>query len=211
MSQNLLAVFSDNWNKTFPILPRIRRTFIGLLIFCALFISIGISEKEGITLPVKSLNATLLSKQTIAEYPNARVVTGSLLNIPDPGIAERILLPGVTTDLDIITLFFLAIASIVIILIAPKLQQHQVFRKDISRQISLLGYLLALHGLIGVYRLLMYAPQHIQAITHNEFTSMHAGFPIMIYTEFYFSMVVIALAGVYRRGVQLQKENDLTV
>ncbi|MES2328522.1 MAG: DUF2975 domain-containing protein [Bacteroidota bacterium] len=211
MKPNLFRSISDSLAESFPLLPRIRRSFIGLLMFCFLFFAIGIGETNGITVPVQPMPDTHFNGQPVTAYASGSITLAGRFKIPSPGIVERILLPNLTTDLDMITLLFLAVASIIIILVVPKLQQQHLFRKDISNYIRLLGYLVALHGLLTLYRNLIYAPTRIEALTNNEFTSFHSSFPILIYAELYFSMVILALAGLYQRGIKLQQEQDLTV
>ncbi|MEO8174267.1 MAG: DUF2975 domain-containing protein [Sediminibacterium sp.] len=210
MKPNLFRSISNALAESFPILPRIRRSFIGLLMFCILFLSIGISQSNGITVPVKPMPTTKYANQQVAVYTHGVVSSAGQLNITHPGMIERILLPNLTTDLDMLTLLFLALASIIIILVVPKLQQQHLFRKDISNYIRALGYLVALHGLLTFYRNAVYAHQKIEALTNNEFTSFNPS-ALLIWTELYFSMVIIALAGLYRRGIKLQQEQDLTV
>ena len=36
-------------------------------------------------------------------------------------------------------------------------------------------------------------------------------FPIMIFAELYVAMIVLALAGFYKRGIRLQEEIELTI
>jgi hypothetical protein len=67
-----------------------------------------------------------------------------------------------------------------------------------------------IHGVINIYRTVKYIPDKIELLTHHEFTSIRS-FPIMIWAELYFSLVILAIAGMYQRGIQLQEEQDLTV
>jgi hypothetical protein len=211
MKPNLFRSISNALAESFPILSRIKRSFFGLLMFCIVFFLIGIGKSEGITVPVKPMPNTHYNNQQIATYAEGSVKLAGQFTITNPGIIESILMPNLTTDLDLLTLIFLAIASIVIILILPKLQDQNLFRKDISNYIRLLGYLLILHGFLTCYRTIFYAPDKIEMLTNNEFTSYGASVPLLIYAELYFSMVIIALAGFYQRCIKLQQEQDLTV
>ncbi len=210
MKPNLFRSISNALAASFPILPRIRRSFVGLLMFCILFFLIGIGESNGINVPVKPMPNTHYNDQQVVTYAAGSIKLAGQFNIVNPDIIERILLSNLTTDLDMLTLIFLAMASIIIILIVPKLQQQNLFRKDISNYIRVLGYLIALHGFLTFYRTVLYTPNKIEALTNNEFTSIRS-FPLLIYAELYFSMIVIALAGLYQRGIKLQQEQDLTV
>ena len=210
MKPNLFRSINNALAERFPLLPRIRRSLIGLLMFSILFLAIGISP-ESITIPVKPLEGGRYYNQRVTTYQSGHVTLGGQFTITDPGFTDSFLLPNLTTDLDMITLIFLAVASIIIIVMAPKLYQQNLFRKDISNYIRLLGYLMILYGILSVYRSLFYVPLRIEALTNKEFTAQHHSFPLLIYAELYFSLIVIALAGFYERGVKLQEEQDLTV
>jgi hypothetical protein len=67
-----------------------------------------------------------------------------------------------------------------------------------------------LHSTVNILRTSYYAPHTIETLTNNEFTT-HKGFPITAYAELYFSLAIIAIAGMYKRGMKLQEEQDLTV
>jgi hypothetical protein len=212
MKPNLFRSISNSLAESFPILPRIKQTFTGLLIFCIVFLLLGIIAGDGITVPVKPMPKSKYADVEVATYNTGSVSSIGDLHIPNPGILEKVLLSNFTTkELDMITPLFLAIASIIILLIVPKLQQGNLFRKDISNYIRVLGYLMAAHGFLIFYVIQFYAPSKIEAITNNEFTSFKPSFPLFLYAETYFSLVVIALAGFYQRGIKLQEEQDLTV
>ncbi|MEO7531882.1 MAG: hypothetical protein ABIS69_10735 [Sediminibacterium sp.] len=210
MKPNLFRSISNSLAEIFPLLPRIRRSFIGLLMFCLLFLLIGFSESEGVTMQVIPVKNGKYHNKPVTIYSAGSVTVGGQFRIINPSLGERILLPNVSTDLDMITLVFLSIMSIIIIIVTPKLQQQHLFRKNISDSIRVLGYLMILHGIINIYRTIVYSPRKIELLTNNEFTTQH-GFPVIICAELYFSLIVIALAGFYERGIKLQQEHDLTV
>jgi hypothetical protein len=210
MKPNLFRSISDSLSEQFPLLPRIRKSFIGLLMFCALFFAMGITETDGILLSVKPLPGSQFNDKPVANYAEGNVALGGQLTILNPGFIERAFLPDATTDIDSVTLLFLAAASVIIILVLPKVKQENLFRKDISTSIRLLGYLVMAHGIFSIYRILEYAPKRIEAITNHEFTTIRS-FPLMTMAELYFSLIVIAVAGIYKRGIKLQEEQDLTV
>lgn len=209
MKPNLFRSVSNSLAEHFPLLPRIRRSFIGLLMFCCIFLLIGLTE-ENITVSVEPIENSPYSHQQIAAYTSGKVQLSGQLIIQHTNLLERFLLSNANSKFDFITLLFMAIGSVVIILIVPKLHQQNLFRKDISNSIRLLGYLLMLHGCLSIYRVLIYIPEKIELLTHHEFTS-YRSFPIIVFAELYFSLIVLVLAGMYQRGIKLQEELDLTV
>ncbi len=207
MKPNLFRSINNTLAERFPLLPRIRRSFWGLLMFCVLFLLIGLSS-DHISIPVKATENSHYKDQTGFQYTNVVVIPGRL-TIYNPTFQEIIWLQTFG-GVDMITLIFLAIGSCIIIWMTPKLYQQNFFRKNISNAIRAIGYLMILHGIISILRTNYYNPLIIEKITKNEFTS-EVSFPIMISAEWYFSLIVIALAGMYERGMKLQQEQDLTV
>ncbi len=53
--------------------------------------------------------------------------------------------------------------------------------------------------------------EQIEALTNHQFTTAGKHFQILLYAQFYAALVIIALGTWYKRGVQLQKEQDLTI
>ena len=209
MNPNLFRSISNSLAEQFPLLPRIRRSFIGLLMFCCTLLLIGLTE-ENITVSVEPIENSPYAHHQITAYASGKVQLSGQLIIQHTNLLERLLLSDANSKFDFIALLFMAIGSVIIILIVPKLHQQNLFRKDISNSIRLSGYLLMLHGCLNIYRTLIYIPEKIELLTHHEFTS-HRAFPILIGAELYFSLVVLALAGMYQRGIKLQEELDLTV
>ena len=196
--------------EEFPLLPRIRRSFIGLLMMCIIFGLIGLTRTEGTTVSVKPAENGPYANRPVCDYEAGHVQLSGYFQITHPSFFQKLLLPDAVHSIDLFFLLFMAIGSIIIILIVPKLQQQNLFRKDISNSIRLLGYLIMLHGILSIYRITMYVPEQIEQLTNNEFTTS-VPFPIFIWAELYFSLVVLALGSMYKRGIQLQEEQDLTV
>lgn len=210
MKPNLFRSISNSLAEQFPLLPRIRKSFVGLLLFCLLLLIVRFTDNGSISLSVRPLENSSYFNQPVTTYEGGRVTLNGQFIIPHPTVLDRILLPNADPSFDLFTLLFLSVISVVIIVFIPKLHQHNLFRKDISNGIRLLGYLFILHGLFSLYRTILYTPGKIELLTHNEFTSIR-GFPILIMAELYFSLIVIALGGMYQRGIKLQQEQDLTI
>ncbi len=209
MKPNLFRSISNSLAESFPLLPRIRRSFIGLLIFCCTFLLIGLTTEDFI-IYVEPLENTMFAHKDIIAYPAGNIELSGKLVLKNVTIADRILLSSVSTKFDLFTMIFMVIGSVIIILIAPKLHQQNLFRKDISNTIRLLGYLIMLHGVLNTIRIVKYIPEKIEVLTNHQFTNTGT-FPNIIWAELYFSLVILALAGMYQRGIKLQEEYDLTV
>ncbi|MES2372392.1 MAG: hypothetical protein V4557_07420 [Bacteroidota bacterium] len=210
MKPNLFRSIYKALGEQFPLLPRIRRSFIGLTMFCLLFMVIGYSDEKGIILTVIPQENSQYNRSPVITYEKAEVKPGQLV-ITEPTFIQRTFLPNASTGMDMLTLFFIALASIIIVWMVPKLHQQNLFRKDISNATRSLGYLLLLYSFIHIYITGQYEPREIEAITHNEFTGF-GKFPlIVISVEWYMALMLIALGRVYERGIKLQQEQDLTI
>ncbi|MES2004645.1 MAG: DUF2975 domain-containing protein [Bacteroidota bacterium] len=211
MKPNLFRSISNSLAERFPLLPRIRRSFWGLLLFCGLFSLTDLSGENGISISVKPLETTLHdSSVLIKQYAAGAVHAQGLFTIRNPTITQRALFPGPFSGVDFITILCMAIGSVIIIRIIHKLEAKYVFRKDITHLIRLLGYLLMAHGTFTLYRIVGYLPTTVEFLTDNTYTSIRS-FPIMLYAELYVSLVVLAMASLYNKGIQLQEEQELTV
>lgn len=207
------SLFRTTWaflGETFPLLPRIRRSFWGLLLFSILLIISQFPGSDNLHVRIKPVEFGAFSNKTITTYVTGTVQLNGELILSHPTIWQRVMFTNAKTNLDIISLLFIAVISIIIIRITPKVFQSNLFRKDISRSIQLIGYLMILHAIVSIYRTMGYAPAEINRITHNEFTSFIT-FPILIWAEAYTALIVIAIGSAYKRGIQLQQEQDLTV
>jgi hypothetical protein len=210
MAKNYFEVFLNAWEKSFPLLPKIRSNFWGLLLFCGMFLAIQLTQTEKMTVAVTAVKGNDYSTRQITHYTRGSIELGGHLVIKDPSIAERLLLNDIQYEVNPVTLLLLMIASVIMIVIVPKVYQQNLFRKDISLAIRLLGYLTMIHALVNFYIRFTYTPKTIEALTNHEFT-LSPAIPFLICAEFYFALVILALAGFYKRGIKLQQEQDLTV
>jgi hypothetical protein len=210
MKPNLFRSISNALAETFPLLPRIRRSFWGLLLFCALLMLLDLSSETGVSVVVKPITDSVTVVRPVVTYPSGNIQSQGLLTLDHPTLIQRLMFPGPFTDIDCVTLLCMGLASIIIILIVPKLQQHTVFRKDITMYIRMLGWLLIVHGIFSWYRIAIFLPTEIEKLTAEKYTAI-THFPIIVAAELYVAMIVLALAGLYKKGIQLQEEQDLTV
>ena len=211
MKPNLFRSISHSVAERFPLLPRIRRSFWGLLLFCGLFTLVDFSGEDGISVMVKPAEITAHDTALlIKQYAAGAVRAQGLFTINNPTLTQRLLFPGPFSGIDFTTMLAMAIGSVIIVVIVRKLEAQYVFRKDITRLIRLLGYLLMAHGTFTLYRIIGYMPREVASLTNHAYTSIRS-FPIMLYAELYVSLTVLAMASLYNKGIQLQKEQDLTI
>lgn len=210
MKPNLFRSIANNLFVRDAFYRKIRSYFIGLL---SLYILMGLAGRllpDGIAITVQPNNQTGTQNHAVATYPLATLTQVGQLHISNPTFIQMALFPDKVLGIDLITLFCICMGCLLIILIIPKLQQKMVFREDISNLIRMLGFLILIHGIFSIYRLVVYIPNEIGILTNHEFVAV-TSFPIYVYAEGYIALVVIAVSNMYKNGIQLQQELDLTV
>lgn len=210
MKPNLFRSVSDALANRFPLIPRIRTSFITLILLCLTEILVSFFNPNGVYVPVKAEINSSFAKNGRVKYDSNYLTPGGLLNIPNPGLADRFFMADSSTDLDFLTILFIMVFSLIVIATIPKLKQETIFKKDISMAIRLTGYLVLFHALIRGYQTVVYIPERVSGITNHSFVISH-GSPIIIWTEGYIALMIIAMAGMYKRGWTLQQEQDLTI
>lgn len=210
MKPNLFRSVSNSLAEQFPLLPRIWRSFIGLLLFCILLLFLDLTGDNGISVNVQPTDTSMYSSRKVALYPTGTVYLQGQLKIARPTLTQTLLFPGNVTGLDIGTLLCLSAACLIIIFTVPKLQQQHLFRKDITNSFRLLGFLLMFHGIFSLYRSISYLPGEVERLTNHTFTSFRH-FPLMIWLELYVSLILLVTASLYKKGMQLQEDKDLTI
>ncbi len=208
MKPNLFRSINDALTERFPILPRVRKGLYGLLFLSGLFLIMQCSNENIHVSVVPGKIGSYDSKTVVVYGRNAILLQGELI-IANPTFLQKVLLTDTTTNLNIISLIIIGMLSIVIIRIIPKIYQHNLFRKDISASIRALGYIMIVHVWLMAF-CAFYTPSIIEHLTHNAFTT-HNTFPIWLAVEVYAAWIILAVASAFKRGLQLQKEQDLTV
>lgn len=210
MQPNLFRSISLSLAEQFPLLPRIRRSFIGLLLFCLLMLFLDLSGDKGISVNVQPTDTSPYLNRNITAYPGGTVHLQGQLTITHPTLTQTLLFPGNVTGLDIGTLLCLTVACVIIIFTVPKLGKQHLFRKDITDSFRLLGFLLMFHAIFSLYRTISYLPEEVEQLTNHAFTSIRH-FPLMIWLELYVSLILLVTASLYKKGIRLQEEQDLTI
>lgn len=210
MKPNLFRSIANNLFVKDAFYKKIRRYFIGLLSLYTLLGLAGRVSPDGLEITVQPSTQSILLNQPVARYQLVSLTQAGQLHISNPTLLQLTLFPDKFLGIDLITLLCICIGCILIIFIIPKLQQKMVFRKDISTLIRVLGFLILFHAIFSVYRLVEYLPNEIGILTNHEFVPVR-NFPIYAMAEAYISLVVMAVSYMYKNGIQLQQELDLTV
>jgi hypothetical protein len=208
MKRSFFSYFVEAYGNAYPFAPRVRRSLWGLIAFCVLCILIHHTNDE-IRVAVSPVPGSAYDTKQLAIYPGAVVFTSGSLLIKDPTIMQRLFFKDIFADCELFTLIGIIIASLFIIRMTPKKKGEDLFRKDISKSLYILGSLIILHTLIILYARI-YAAGQVEELTNHTFT-IAGSFQLLIYAEAYAGFIVIAMGTWYKRGVKLQQEQDLIV
>jgi hypothetical protein len=197
------------WKNVSPILrpqyKRIRSSFIGLLMFIGLDLMLRGWERVPVSVaPMAPIDGSL------TDYGTAASLKAGTLIINHPDFIVLLFSNQGGNRSSLFTLLMMAIVSMIIIRIAPKLSDQNVFRKDISRSIQWIGALLIIHGVATMFGAFQIA-EIVKSITNGVYTNASLGFNPILYAQVYIGMVIVAAGGWYRQGVRMREEQDLTI
>ncbi|TSA59379.1 MAG: DUF2975 domain-containing protein [Sediminibacterium sp.] len=178
-----------------------------------LYIILGLFGRfrpDGIEVLVQPNSQMMVAQKDVTVYPACTLKLIGVLHISHPTVLQQALFPDTVLGIDLITLLCICLGCILIVLIIPKLNENNLFRNDISLLIIILGYLIIFHSVFSIYRMVAYIPNEIAMLTNHEYVTQNK-FPIFVFAEAYMGLLVIAISYMFKRGLQLQEELDLTV
>lgn len=187
------------WHK------RIRGSFTGLLWFIGL--DLALREWQQVPVAVEPLLSTAGS---VAEYGDMASLKAGTMIIHHPNLVTLLFADHAGNGASLFNLLMMTVVSIIIIVIAPKLSDQDLFRKDISRSIQWIGALIITHGLLTMYGVIQLSDM-IKIMTRGQYTEASHGFNSMLYAELYVGVLIIAAGRWYRQGVRMRQEQDLTI
>jgi|GEM_PF-2252147 hypothetical protein len=188
-----------------PFYKRVRDSFGVLLLLIIAEITSREWNHSYLTIVSRKMDVGILTR-----FPNGDSLKAGILSIDQPDLTT-LLFSDQDGRASFSTLLLLAVISVIIIFISPKLSDQQLFRKDISRSIRWVGILITLHFAI----LEFYAKSHINrlvvSVTDGQYDWTQHGFNSMILAEGYIGLIIFAAGGLYRKGVVMREEQDLTI
>jgi hypothetical protein len=206
-SVSWLGSIWKNIGYKFPYAPRIRRSFIGLIGFCIL--AILVTQQHEFIISVVP-NPAFTALQNIADSYNGNLLLpGGRLAIKDPGLFQHLFLNNTESGTNLFTLIMIMIGSAIIAFMMPKMTNQLLFRKDVSVYIKVLGVLIIVHALVTMFYTLEIR-SYVKELTNGQFTTP-GQFPVLLFAEMYIGWVVMAVGTWYKKGVKLQREQDLTI
>jgi hypothetical protein len=210
MKPNLFRSITNNIIKKDALNRKIKRYFFGLMVLYIILGLFGRFKPDGIEVLVQPNSQMMVAQKDVTVYPACTLKQIGVLHISHPTILQQALFPDTVLGIDLITLLCICLGCILIVLIIPKFNENNLFRNDISLLISILGYLIIFHSVFSIYRMVAYIPNEIAILTNHECVTQNK-FPIFVFAEAYMGLLVIAISYMFKRGLQLQEELDLTV
>ena len=210
MKPNLFRSIANNIIKKDAFNRKIKRYFFGLMVLYIILGLFGRFKPDGIEVLVQPNSQMMVAQKDVTAYPACTLKQIGVLHISHPTILQQALFPDTVLGIDLITLLCICLGCILIVLIIPKLNENNLFRNDISILIRILGYLIIFHSVFNIYRMVAYIPNEIAILTNHEYVTQNK-FPIFVFAEAYMGLLVIAISYMFKRGLQIQEELDLTV
>ena len=210
MKPNLFRSIANNIIKKDALNRKIKRYFFGLMVLYIILGLFGRFRPDGIEVLVQPNSQMMVAQKDVTVYPACTLKQIGVLHISHPTVLQQALFPDTVLGIDLITLLCICLGCILIVLIIPKLNENNLFRNDISLLIIILGYLIIFHSVFSIYRMVAYIPNEIAMLTNHEYVTQNK-FPIFVFAEAYMGLLVIAISYMFKRGLQLQEELDLTV
>jgi hypothetical protein len=210
MKPNLFRSIANNIIKKDALNRKIKRYFFGLMVLYIILGLFGRFRPDGIEVLVQPNSQMMVAEKDVTVYPACTLKQIGVLHISHPTVLQQALFPDTVLGIDLITLLCICLGCILIVLIIPKLNENNLFRNDISLLIIILGYLIIFHSVFSIYRMVAYIPNEIAMLTNHEYVTQNK-FPIFVFAEAYMGLLVIAISYMFKRGLQLQEELDLTV
>ena len=114
MKPNLFRSIFNALAEEIHLFPYIRQSFFGLFLFALLFILIGYTG-ENLKISVQPTESSSINKKMITNYGSDTVLLRGQLVITDPSISQKLILSNSSVDIDLLTLIFICIISIIMI------------------------------------------------------------------------------------------------
>ena len=92
MKPSLFRSIAESLAEAFPLLPRIRRSFIGLLLFCILLMVIGYADNGSVSIAVAPKQLGPYDARQVTTYADANLTLSGQLTFKHPSIWQRLLL-----------------------------------------------------------------------------------------------------------------------
>ena len=188
---------------------QLKSNFWALLVISLLFLFMKLNSDGSITVSVKPNTLNTDYSSPVAIFGSNKIYAGRL-TIEHPTLIQKLFLPDELSLSDSFTLLGIIICSGLMIVLIPKIKEPNIFRKDLTRILYILAIGIILYSFLSVVKDDVYVDKEIKFLTNNQFTNQAAS-PFLYMLFAYIGFIIIRSIKIYKRGLQLQQEQDLTV
>lgn len=144
------------------------------------------------------------------EWQHASLLRGGILEINNPDIFQKLLLPSSSTSSDPLFLIGILFITGILYRILAKIERFGLFEAAIGGLIRLLGWGLIIHALLFIYRTVIWLPTEISNLTNGQYTPIKA-IPFASILELWFAVIILLCASAYDKASILKREQALTI
>jgi hypothetical protein len=157
---------------------------------------------------VKASDALVHTHKKIKEYPSTEILPAGVLTIKNPDPFDRLMYKTNETSSLVTSLSYLIIL-VVLLKYADKLRfdDKQIFSKNIWRPVLIIGLILFFLSIINIVKDLV-AIRQVKEFTNGEFIPDER---FTHWVQFWAGVILMNFSIVFKRGSELQQEQDLTV
>lgn len=196
--------------KENAVFTRIKIGAWSFIIFGTIIIIASLSSDISISVPVRPVFDYPQYDTVISSYGDNSIKLTGNLEIAKASFTQKLLLPSVFLDLDILNGLLLIIMSILVLRLLPYIHSTVLFQTDISNRIRSIGLTLMIFWVLDVLRIFSYTIPEISRLTANQFI-YHTGSFIFVPVPFWLGITVLWISRIYKNAFNLKQEQQLTI
>ena len=180
----------------------------GVILYCLFFLVLGIIGNGPKYIPVSPPYDESFS-YTLASFPDATVFAMGKLEILKPTLFQKIILTDIDSYTDVINNLFWLVFSVNLLLLVNSIETNAGFKGEIPKFIRIAGLALIIYSFIDFFRN-AYVANEVLKLTENKY---HYGSMLQSpnHLELWLGILLLWFARSYKKAMQLQSEQDLTI
>ena len=179
-----------------------------MVLLSSVFLITTVLENSSIRLNVRPSLDSKLYDEPIDSFANSKLYLAGSLEISEPGIKERILIPQDFLIFDGLTNILLIGLSILFLRLLNKLEENKGFRTEISRILRIGGISLMVYGILFPLRN-AYTSDVVKELTGGQY--IYNSFSQIQHLAMIIGILLVWFSRIYKKGMELQQEKDLTI
>lgn len=180
-------------------------------IIIGIFMVIGsLVSDTSISIPVSPTFDYPQYDTAITTYGNNLLKLSGNLEIKQPTIYQRLLLPQRFIEFDVLNSLLVISISVLILRLLPHIHSSVLFQTDISKSIRLIGFILIIFWLLDILRIFAYTLPEISRLTHHQFI-YHINSFMLAPVPFWLGITVLWIGRIYKNAFNLKQEQQLTI